>query len=910
MTPEEKNERLTLFLGIILVPLVIGVGIYTASWRSQEVDRRLRQELLTQSVEIAATIDPSLVRKLTFSATDIRNPAYQRIREQMIAYGQLIRQRGIYSEAFRKGSIVFGPENYPEGDPMGSGPPGTPYFQPDDVDFRVLRTGIPAVIGPASDEYGTFVSALAPVFDPVNGQVLMIVGIDILADEWEKEILSARITPLIIATSVILIQLACFILIYLRKKGKLRTRGPWRYLEVILVAFTGVVLTAAVTVVFHDHKKKEQELMFRLRNQTIVENLREDFRQVQKGMFILKDFIESNEVVTRSEFQSFTQSLDINFALCSFLWIHRDQSDPSADTLAGSPYNIQFHTPFPDFLMMDSTEIGWISGLNELFLESEQTEMIQSTVINLPRHDERKSDLLVTILQAKEGAILTILAITPFMEFSLLKSSLREHEISIEFMALTKEDDVQIAGRQPFYLRTPMFAFGRAFALITSPSAEFLEANLRLNPLGTVVPGLILTFLMTVFALFITNRHSDLARMVAIRSVELTQAKEKAEESDRLKSVFLANMSHEIRTPMNAIVGFSQVLAEPDLQQNERARLAEIIQHRSNDLLHIINDILDLSRIESGNVSCMISKVSLNTIIDELELVFREKMSRLNKKYISLRTDKPMKDEAAEVVTDPYILRQVYTNLIDNAIKFTSEGTIAFGYRAPQDHFFTFFVSDTGIGISRENQKIIFDHFRQADITGSHNHTGSGLGLAICQGFIHVLGGEIWVESVPGEGSTFLFTLPDKRMKDHGESDSLIKEPTVKEKSTRLHSWQGKRFILVEDDESNQDYLRTILRRTGAELICVSTARELKEHYNELDRIDLVLLDVRLPDGVGWKLVKEIKKIQPTLPVIIQTAYAMTTDQLKSEESGSDGYISKPIRKNELLNIIETVLKG
>lgn len=908
MTPEEKHERLTLLLGLLLVPLVIGVGIYASLWRSQEVDNRLRNELLSQCVEIASTVSPSLVKELTFTEADLMNPAYQRIRAQMVAYGHLIRQRGIYSEALRGDQILFGPENYAEGDPMGAGPPGTPYLQPDDVDFMVLQTGIPAVVGPATDEYGTFVSALAPVFDPVSGEILMMVGIDILADEWQKEVRTARITPLIITVIVILIQLVCFILIYLRNKGVLRNYGPWKFLEVFLVSFTGIVLTASVTVVFLDQKTKEHELLFQLRNQTIVNNLREDFREVQKSMYILKNFMDNSEVVTESEFQLFTETFELNFSQCSFLWIDRKSSTTADSTRVEDTYEIRFHTPLPDFMVSDSSGSKWIPPLNELLSESEKSGLVQSTVTIFPNGNEEKRDVLVAILQAKEGFILTLLDIKPFMNYSLLKSSLTENEFTIGLIELERTKPGLPTGKQPFFLKTPLFVFGNAFALITTPSAEIDRSYISTDVLGAVIPGLILTLLTALFVRFLTRRQADLEKMVASRSVELTRAKEKAEESDRLKSTFLANMSHEIRTPMNAIVGFSQILAEPDLPPDERSRMAEIVQRRSDDLLHIINDILDLSRIESGNVSSVLSKVSLNDILDELETIFRGKILRLNKPNLSLRIEKPLKDDSAWIVTDPYLLRQVFTNLIDNAIKFTPAGTITFGYMVPEHEVFTFYVSDTGIGISPQNQEIIFDHFRQADPPAGLNNSGSGLGLSICKGFIQLLGGEIRVESATGAGSTFLFKLPDSRMEIPEGAGSPSTEPMAKEISSKQPSWHGKRFLLVEDDESNQEYLQTILRRSGADLISISSARELKELFNDLDSFDLVLLDVRLPDGIGWQLSREIKQRKPTLPVIIQTAYAMTTDQLKSEASGSDGYISKPIRKDELLAVIRRVM--
>ena len=242
---------------------------------------------------------------------------------------------------------------------------------------------------------------------------------------------------------------------------------------------------------------------------------------------------------------------------------------------------------------------------------------------------------------------------------------------------------------------------------------------------------------------------------------ELLIAKYKAEQSDRLKSAFLANMSHEIRTPMNAIVGFSAMLSDPDLTPKERQHFTEIIQSRSDDLMHLINDLLDISRIESGNATVMKSTVSLNDLLDETESVFLQKLDKSNNREISLKAEKIFQTKLAIVTTDGFILKQVFSNLLDNAIKFTEAGIIRFGYQIPAEGFITFYVSDTGIGIAPENHKLIFEHFRQAASENTHKiYGGTGLGLSICKGSIALLGGDIWLDSFPGKGSTFYFKVP------------------------------------------------------------------------------------------------------------------------------------------------------
>ena len=386
---------------------------------------------------------------------------------------------------------------------------------------------------------------------------------------------------------------------------------------------------------------------------------------------------------------------------------------------------------------------------------------------------------------------------------------------------------------------------------------------------------------------------------------DLLAAKDKAELSDRLKSAFLANMSHEIRTPMNAIVGFAGMLNETSLTAEERSRFTSIIQSRSDDLMHIISDILEISRIESGNATVVKGKVCLNSLIDETEEVFRQKIERTNKKHLALISEKLLTPEGSRILTDGYILKQVFSNLIDNAIKFTESGSIRFGYHFPSDGMISCYVTDTGIGIDPESQKIIFEHFRQAETRDPHKYGGTGLGLSICKGSLALLGGDIWVESQPCRGSTFQFRIP---------YEPEINPVTPPVFGTRPHlnkakfDWSGKKIILVEDEPTNMEFLQIVLGKTNAELLPVFNGRELRELYENLATIDLVMLDIRLPDANGWDLAKEIKSRCPSLPVIAQTAYAMSADKKMSDDSGCDNYISKPIRKEKLLEVLSKYL--
>lgn len=382
---------------------------------------------------------------------------------------------------------------------------------------------------------------------------------------------------------------------------------------------------------------------------------------------------------------------------------------------------------------------------------------------------------------------------------------------------------------------------------------------------------------------------------------DLKMAKEKAEESDRLKSAFLANMSHEIRTPLNAIVGFSGFFADPELGLEERMQFSKIIANRSEDLLSLINDILDISRIESGNAVAVKEPISLNEILDDLEMDFIFRIQRMDKSKLGLEFKKALPADDSVFISDRHIIKQVFSNLIHNAIKFTESGTIQIGYHPPQNGLIICYVADTGIGIPEKEQSLVFEHFRQASNEHSQKiYGGTGLGLAICKGALDLIGGKIWVDSRLGEGSTFFFSIPFERHEKKKPEQVQIPDKNA----DPAGKWAGKKILVVEDEENNIELMRFYLKPTNVSVDIAINGKETRNYYKKLKDIDLILLDIRLPDVSGLELVKEIKKIRPDIPVVAQTAYAMSTDKKKSFDAGCDDFISKPIAKEKLMNLL------
>jgi PAS domain S-box-containing protein len=377
----------------------------------------------------------------------------------------------------------------------------------------------------------------------------------------------------------------------------------------------------------------------------------------------------------------------------------------------------------------------------------------------------------------------------------------------------------------------------------------------------------------------------------------LREAKMKAEESDKLKTAFLANMSHEIRTPMNSIVGFTNLLTDPDLAGAKRNEFLSHIMQSSKLLLNLIDDIIDISKIEAGHLNFSVEKFYLNHIVRDLFHTYKETSS---KPELSFSLILPHGTDTIRCETDPLRLRQVLSNLISNAVKFTKEGVIEIGYNVKDSNSIPvveFYVKDSGIGIPKEKQQMIFERFRQVDDSRTRTYGGTGLGLSISKRLIEVMGGKIGLESEVGKGSTFFFTLPYIREK------ATPKVPIEKEDATQ--NWHDKTILVAEDENSNYELLKATLNQTNIKVVRVLNGEDAVNFVKSEQPVDMVLMDIRMPKMNGYDATRHIKSIHPELPVIAITAYAMSEDEAKSLEAGCDLYLSKPIKPSRLLEIIE-----
>lgn len=378
---------------------------------------------------------------------------------------------------------------------------------------------------------------------------------------------------------------------------------------------------------------------------------------------------------------------------------------------------------------------------------------------------------------------------------------------------------------------------------------------------------------------------------------ELIEAKERAEESDRLKSAFLANMSHEIRTPMNGILGFTELLKKPNLTGEQKEKYIDIIKRSGDRMLDTVNDIIDISKIDADQVEMSKSDVFIH---EELETQYEFFNREASLKGIELLLINNLQKNST-IVTDKLKLESIFSNLIKNAIKYTDQGTIEI-VCSRKDSMLEFSITDTGIGIPSNRIGSIFNRFEQADIEDARAHEGSGLGLSIAKAYVEMLGGSIDVISKIGVGSTFSFTLPwvEKKQVDKYES--------IKEKK-RNTNYNKINILIAEDDDISFEHLEVILESKALSLVRTVTGKEAVEYVKNNTNVDLILMDVKMPIMDGYEATKAIRKFNKDVIIIAQTAYALIGDREKAIAAGCNDYITKPIDHQLLVEIIVKHMK-
>ena len=363
----------------------------------------------------------------------------------------------------------------------------------------------------------------------------------------------------------------------------------------------------------------------------------------------------------------------------------------------------------------------------------------------------------------------------------------------------------------------------------------------------------------------------------------------KAVTNDKHKSHFLANMSHEIRTPMNSIIGFSNLLSDESLPIEQRKEFSGLIQSSSEFLLKLIDDIIDIAKIEAGEIKIKKTACQPKALINELAESFRSSLSHLHDNQVEIKCQLP--ESELDFYTDTLRLRQILTNLISNALKFTEKGCVEISLSKKNERTLLFSVEDTGIGMSKDDLETIFARFKRTKTTEEKKITGTGLGLSISKNLVELLGGQMWVSSELAKGTIFTFEIPYLRVPAQTPPPTLqlIKDYTN-------YSWPDKKVLVVEDDEVNMNLIEQVLQKTNIQIIKAGNGQEAIEALDFHPDISIALMDIHMPVMDGFKATSSIKQKYPTIPVIAQTALAMESDKEKVLKAGFDDHICKPIR--------------
>jgi two-component system sensor histidine kinase/response regulator len=458
-----------------------------------------------------------------------------------------------------------------------------------------------------------------------------------------------------------------------------------------------------------------------------------------------------------------------------------------------------------------------------------------------------------------------------------------------EVMDLLKQQ-AQVNSFLPILVLTADVTNETKIRALSSGASDFLTKPFDLLEVGLRIKNLLYS---SYLQQQLQNQNAILDQKVSQRTNELVQknveliiAKEKAEASDRLKTSFINNISHEIRTPLNGILGFGQILTDPDLKEEEKSQYLYILNESSDRLINTVTNFLEISMISSGSLDAEKKEFLPEGVVNDIARIFK---SQCDSKSLELKLEIPLNLEDKYLYSDRELLFKILKHLMDNAVKFTLDGTITLGFDKTVNEF-VFFVKDTGVGISDDGKALIFKSFMQEDNSYTRGYEGCGLGLSIANGLVELLGGKIWVESEKEHGSNFFFSIPDQHL-NIKHDDFVIKVATSKTTKT---------ILVAEDDEINFVFINILLKGENTRILHASNGLEAVELCRKDADICAVLVDLKMPVMDGYEAARQIKALRKNLPVLAVTAYSGADDKQRALESGCDEFITKPVIKKVL----------
>ncbi|MCL3781941.1 response regulator [Prolixibacteraceae bacterium JC049] len=564
--------------------------------------------------------------------------------------------------------------------------------------------------------------------------------------------------------------------------------------------------------------------------------------------------------------------------------------------------------------MTDITELVHVSNdLNKARLRAETNEkhfrdLFENTPVSLWEEDFSEVKHILSEIKSKTDNVDDYLARNPeeVLRCAASLKVLNVNDVTLNLFGFDTKEEL-LSNLQDTFNEKSFFTFKRLLVAVANGENGIIEQTEYVKKGGTTIKAIIHFFSIegttkSIVAIVDISKLLDTEAELLVKYRELKEsqeelkhinealmvAKDKAEESDRLKSEFIHNLSHEIRTPMNGIIGFSELLNSNDMSESKQKQFTKIIQNSGYQLLRIIDDILEISRLETKQVKLIEEEINLNDLLLEQFSIFDVKAKESN---ISLYLHKALPDKASFMKTDASKLQKILNNLLENAFKFTTEGYIELGYRVEKGKLIIY-VKDTGIGIANDKQARIFDRFSQVK-SKSKSNSGLGLGLAIAKENTEILGGTIKLESDEGKGACFSIELPFVKSDNAGgnKADKVV--------------------LIAEDEEINFLFLETLLEEKFSFDIKIIHARnglEAVEFVRNESGIDVVLMDIKMPEMDGIEATSIIKDIKPELPIIVQSAYAASWDKKLAMSIGCDDYLTKPINEEDFTQLLSKYL--